>query len=234
MSVSFDTDFVATYIAPAPQVANYEMSTSVGQTLYLDHAETWQAVRQTVLIETSQTDVLISAAVWFELSAFAFPDGSTPATRLARAVKLVVEEIDLAVVDLAGDLLRSMRSIPGYCDRCLAVNVDKPCTRCGRLGSRLNKTTDALVVAHAAILEKRRGLTTHYTLDGGQVHLGTGLLSRGYNVNVTLPPNPSGPLFSSITLIAAPANVPLPPTSPQFPPPPPAIPPSPSGKKTKP
>lgn len=198
-AVMFDTDFISVLLMPPPDKSRFNLADPVQLQRYNDLATEHLAVKQTALAESTKSDILISGAVWFELQAFVFPDGTTLATRLAQHLKLVVEEIDVSAVDLAGELLRERRKLPSFCVRCLAVAVDKPCTHCGRLGSTLNKTTDALVVAHAAVLEKRKGVTTLYTLDGGPMVLAAGLTSRGYSLIVTAPPNPSGPLFAGPT-----------------------------------
>jgi hypothetical protein len=182
----FDADFVSVLMMPPPQVANYDLNDPKQAANYHKLSAEHLAVKQTTAAEAARSNILISAVVWYELQAFAFPDGTTLASRLAGHVKILVEEIDVSAVNLAGELIR---------ERCLAVDANKPCTKCGRLGSSLNKTTDALIVAHAAILTTRKSVTTLYTLDGGPLHLGTGLPKRGYTLNVTRPPSPSGPLF---------------------------------------
>lgn len=195
-AVMFDTDFVSVLMMPPPQATDYDLEDPKQAANYHKLSTEYLGVRQTAAAEGARSNILISAAVWFELQAFAFPDGTTLASRLAGHMKVVVEEIDVSAIDLAGELVRELRAQPTFCMRCMAVDANKPCTKCGRLGSSLNKTTDALVVAHAAILEKRKSVTTLYTLDGGPLHLATGLPRRGYALNVTKPPNPSGPLFT--------------------------------------
>jgi hypothetical protein len=195
-AVMFDTDFVSVLMMPPPRATDYDLNDQKQAANYHKLSTEHLAVRQTAVAESARSNILISVAVWYELQAFAFPDGTTLASRLAGNMKLVIEEIDVSTVNLAGELVRELRAHPTFCTRCMAVDANKPCTKCGRLGSSLNKTTDALVVAHAAILEKRKSVTTLYTLDGGPLHLATSLPKRGYALNVTRPPNPSGPLFT--------------------------------------
>jgi hypothetical protein len=194
-AVMFDADFVSVLMMPPPPVANYDLNDPKQAANYHKLSAEYLAVKQTTAAEATRSNILISAVVWYELQAFAFPDGTTLASRLAGHMKILVEEIDVSAVNLAGELIRELRAHPTFCVRCLAVDANKPCTKCGRLGSSLNKTTDALIVAHAAILTTRKSVTTLYTLDGGPLHLGTGLPKKGYTLNVTRPPSPSGPLF---------------------------------------
>jgi hypothetical protein len=208
-AVMFDSDFVSILMMPPPDKTEFDLTDPMQQQRFNERATEYLAVKQTAITESARNNILISGAVWFELQAFVFPDGTTLASRLAQHTKVLVEEIDVSVIDLAGELLRERRKIPTFCPRCLAVDGAKPCTVCGRLGSKLNKTTDALVVAHAAVLEKRKSVTTLYTLDGGPMELARGLPKRGYAVTVGHPPNPSGPLFATAPAPAlAPASTP--------------------------
>jgi predicted nucleic acid-binding protein len=154
----------------------------------------WLAVQQIARSVSVSNDVLISAAVWFELQAFVFADGKSLAEKIASHMPapVVIEQIDVRVVELGGVLLRKMRANPKLCLRCLSVDADKPCKKCGRLGSRLHKTTDALIVAHAELIER---VTTLYTLDDGPIDFSRGLAST--HLTVMKPGNPHGVLFGA-------------------------------------
>lgn len=178
-AVMFDTDFVSHVVGPPPPQTDRV------------HYDEWLAVQQVAKTAAASGDILLSAAVWFELQAVAFDDGNTLADRISAAMQVVIEEINAPVVDLAGRILRARRKLPKFCSRCLAVDADKPCTRCGRMGSRLNKTTDALIVAHAESIPR---VTTLYTLDGGPIELAKFLKSS--HLKVMNPPNPHGALWA--------------------------------------
>ena len=170
-AVMFDTDFISVLMMPPPRTTDYDFNDQKQAANYNKLSTEYLAVRQTAATEGAQSHILISVAVWYELQAFAFSDGTTLASRLAGHMKLVVEEIDVSAIDLAGELIRELRAHPTFCTRCMAVDANKLCTKCGRLGSNLNKTTDALVVAHAAILVSpdiagERGQVSHVATSG--------------------------------------------------------------------
>lgn len=184
-AIMVDTDALSIAVLPQPPAGRP------------DDLSKWMAMQQVL---NRGDDVLISAIVWFELHRKVLPNGDTLADRIASKVHPTIEQVDLPVVELAAKLFRRQRGMVGYCDRCLSVAQDKPCTACNRLCSVNQKTNDLIIVAHAHHLP---WVHTLYSFDTG-VHAWGGTGALRVDLKVVPPPNPHGQLFAQATPPTAP------------------------------
>jgi predicted nucleic acid-binding protein len=145
-------------------------------------------------------EINISAISWLEFLRGA-RGKEDPEKLQAVERKLRVLATDAAIARKANDLLTKREIQQKTCFVCLASALDKPCTKCGKNGSAVQRVNDAILVATA---ELTVDITVLYSFDGGVLAY-SGVVSR---CAIKQPAHPAGPLFEPTLTLKEPETTP--------------------------
>jgi hypothetical protein len=149
----------------------------------------------------AQPSIRMPTTAWLEVLWTTSEDERTYAMRELHP-RLSDDQLTLDAVEIAVKLARASRSFPNFCNKCWGTDIDKPCTKCGRLGCREDRRNDLVILASAVVAE---GVDTIYTFDGGMLHLaGHELLGT---LRVVRPTPPAQGVLPNVDIPSAPVAV---------------------------
>lgn len=130
----------------------------------------------------TQPAVRMSTIAWTEVL-WTCREAEWRAARSQIEPTLFDDTLTLEAADLAVQLARAERGLPGYCSRCWGTDVTKPCMKCGRTACREDKRNDLLILASCVCA----GVELLYSFDGGHLHFASHALLRGMRIEVPRP-----------------------------------------------
>lgn len=160
MSSMFDTNILVYLISEEPDQGMY-----IDPDMFATEHRKWLDCRDLIAVEET---VLVSAVAWFELCNVPDNTGTTLDARLGRLSRhIIVEPLTIEAAERAA-ALGAFRE-RGICPKCLAHAETKNCDGCGREVGKALRLNDALIVAHAEVLDE---VTKLFTYDEQMITLG--------------------------------------------------------------